>query len=106
MASRVDRLHERFGVEADGEHAALSAGALLQAASVVDDLDGLLEGEETGEIVGGHFACAVADHGVRGYPELLQLLGQRDLDGEVGGLCELRFGHAGTGFVGAQLVEQ
>ena len=64
-ALSVDRLHQRFGVEADGEHPALSAGALLESASVVDHLDRLLEGEQTGEMVRGHFTGAVPDHGVR-----------------------------------------
>ena len=60
----ADRPHQRFGVEADGEHAALSAGALLEAASVIDHLDRLLEGEQSGEMMSGHFTCAVADYGV------------------------------------------
>ena len=64
--------HQRFGVEADGEHPALPAGALLESASVVDHLDRLLEGEQTGEMVGGHFTGAVADHGIGSYPELLR----------------------------------
>ena len=69
-------------------------------------MDRLLEGEDSGEIMGGHFAGAVADHRVRGDPELLQLLGERDLNGEVGGLRDICFGHPGTGFIGAKFVDQ
>ena len=42
----------------------MPAGALLQAAAVVDHPHGLLEGQQTGQMVGGHFAGAVADHRV------------------------------------------
>ena len=65
-ACPVDRPHQRFGVEADGEHPALSARALLESASVVDHLDRLLEGEQTGQMVSGHFTGAVADPGESG----------------------------------------
>ena len=92
----TDRLHQRFGVEADGEHPALPTGALLESAPVVDHLDRLLEGEQTGQMMGGDFACAVADYGIRSYAELLELLGQRDLNGEVGRLRDLRLRHART----------
>ena len=51
-------------------------------------MDRLLEGEDAGEVMGGYFAGAVADHRVRGDPEMLQLLGERNLNGEVGGLRE------------------
>ena len=39
-------------------------------------------------------------------PTLLQLFSEGDLDGEVGGLCDLCFAHARTGFVGAKFVDQ
>ena len=54
----------------------------------------------------GNLAGAVADYRVRCDPELLQLVGECDLNGEVGGLRDLCFGHAGTGFVGAEFVDQ
>ena len=86
----ADRPQQRFDVQADGEHPALSARALLESASVVDHLDRLLEGEQTGQMVSGHFTGAVADYGIWIYPELRELLGQRDLYGEVGRLRDLR----------------
>ena len=104
--SGIDGLHEQLGAEADCEHASESGCALLQATSVVDHVDRLLEGEDTGQIVGSHFAGAVADDGVGVDATLLQLFSEGDLDGEVGGLCDLCFAHARTGFVGAKFVDQ
>ena len=72
VRSGIDRLHERLGAEADREHAAQSAGALLQATSVIDHVNRLLEGEDTGEIMCGHFAGTVADHRVGVDAELLE----------------------------------
>ena len=43
---------------------------------MVDHLDRLLEGEQTGQVMRGHFAGAVADNGIRSDPELRELLGQ------------------------------
>ena len=37
---------------------------------MVDHLNRLLEGEQTGEMVSGHFTGAVADYGIWTYPEL------------------------------------
>ncbi len=48
-------------------------------------------------MVGGHFAGAVADHGIRDDPECRELLGQRDLNGEVGRLRELPFRPSANG---------
>ncbi len=73
---------------------------------MVDHLDRLLEGEQTGQVMSGHFTCAVADYGIRPYAELLELLGQRDLDGEVGRLRELRLRHARSALIASELVEQ
>ena len=62
--------HKRVCVGCDGKHPALAAGALLEPTPVVDHLDRGLEAEQTREVMGGDFACAVADHGVRGDSEL------------------------------------
>ena len=42
----------------------MPARALLEPTPVVDDLDCLLEGEQTGQMVSGHLTGAVPDHGV------------------------------------------
>ena len=73
---------------------------------MVDHLDRLLEGEQTGQVVSGHFTGAVADYGIWTDPELRELLGQRDLNGEVGRLRDLRLRHARTGLIASELVEK
>lgn len=69
-------------------------------------MDRLLEGEQTGEMMCGHFACAVPDYGIRGDSEVSKLLGQGDLDGEVRGLRHVRFRHAGPRLVASEFVQQ
>ena len=102
----ADRLHQPLGAEADGEHASQSRGALLQSAPVVDHLYGLLEGQQTGEMVGGDLTGAVSDHGIGRDAELRELRGQGDLYGEVGGLGDLRLGHPGVGLVASKFLQQ
>ncbi len=96
-----------FGGEADGQHGAFAAGALLhEAGAEGDESGGGVEIEDAGEVSGGDFADAVADDGGGFHAPRTPEFGEGDVHREEGGLGDLGALDLGGVFVAGELGEK